>query len=309
MPALPSSQSFNDSAVTEGQFKTALSSLLSYLSTLLGQTGEAGVALSTLGALFSASVSKAAAYTIAPTDRGKIIEASGAIVLTLSAIATYGPGFCVAIKNVGNSTVTVSATGQNTIDGAASLILLAGESVVIFSNGSAFLTMSKVLRPVSNGLTVRVMKASGMLTIPDGVTKGKLTVVGGGGLAGAGNGGGGGAGGAAIKMLSGLTPGGTLTVVVGAVGGASSVSSGTQAISTVSATAGGNGVDGNANVGSRAGGPGGVGSGGDLNITGQVGQPGTQQTTTVGSVGGPGLSLFAAGPGSGDNPGVVIFEY
>jgi hypothetical protein len=122
--------------------------------------------------------------------------------------------------------------------------------------------------PGSQGQT---FTSSGTFTIPTGVTAIKMTIVGGGGAAGAGGGiniasGGGGGGGAAIKFLTGLTPGNTLTVTVGAAGGTSSVASGTQSITPVSATGGATGTASNGFA--AAGGSGGVGSNGDINIGG-----------------------------------------
>ena len=96
-------------------------------------------------------------------------------------------------------------------------------------------------------------------TIPTGVTAIKVTLAGGGGGGGAGlsgacpyNGGTGGFGGNAVQYFTGLTAGNTLTITVGAAGvgvassngtsgGATSVASGTQTITTVSCTGGGGG--------------------------------------------------------------------
>lgn len=104
--------------------------------------------------------------------------------------------------------------------------------------------------------------SSGTFTIPTGITRVKVYVTGGGG-----NGvysGGGGGGGTAIKWLSGLTPGNTLTVTVGGQGGNSTVASGTQTISTITGGAGSDGVG-------QTGGDGGTSTGGDLNVDGQGG--------------------------------------
>ncbi len=166
----------------------------------------------------------------------------------------------------------------------------------------------------------QVFNANGTFTIPTGITAVKVTVIGGGG-GGApyfncgSNGSCGGAGGSAIKYLTGLTPGATLTVVRGAGGtvggtdtnnstngGASSVSSGTQSISTISATGG-------AKAGYGYAGAGGTGSGGDLNVAGARGGLGsnfdilTGAVTVLGMAGGGGY-WTAAG-----TAGVVIFEW
>jgi hypothetical protein len=137
-------------------------------------------------------------------------------------------------------------------------------------------------------------------TIPTGVIRLKVTVVGGGGVGGSGPfdfyaggftyGAGGGGGGASIKWLA--VTGGTLLVTVGGSAQASSVSSGTQSITTISATAGGAGGSGNTTPGA-----GGAGSNGDLNIDGDDG------TVPAGNLGGKGGATILApskvGPQSG----------
>ena len=105
-------------------------------------------------------------------------------------------------------------------------------------------------------------------TIPAGVTSAKITVVGGGGGGGGGSaacptasGGTGGTGASLVQWVTGLTPGNTLTVAVGArgtggtggnsgsSGGTSSVSSGTQTITTLQCTGGSGGTGGNSGGG------------------------------------------------------------
>jgi hypothetical protein len=161
--------------------------------------------------------------------------------------------------------------------------------------------------------------ANGTFTIPTGITAIKVTVVGGGGGGGSTSSdpiGGSSAGGAAISCLTGLTPGNTLAVTVGAggagggsfntggTGGTSSVASGTQTISTISATGG---------VSARGSNQGawipattaGVGSGGNIaNITGGIG------TSALGNFGqgfywgGTGGASILGGGGCGNNNGV-----
>jgi hypothetical protein len=113
----------------------------------------------------------------------------------------------------------------------------------------------------------QVFTANGTFTIPSGVTALKVTVVGGGagGQNNGASGNGGGGGGTAISYLTGLTPGSTLTVTRGAGGAAaangvsSTVSSGTQSISTIT---GGGGVTNGA---------GGTATGGSINLSGMSG--------------------------------------
>ena len=101
---------------------------------------------------------------------------------------------------------------------------------------------------------IKTTGTSATWTIPAGVTKVKVTMIGGGGGGGSGtvcvsNGGScGGAGGYAVVYLTGLTAGNTLTYTVGAgggvasSGGSTSISSGTQTITTVTCTGGGGGT-------------------------------------------------------------------
>jgi len=159
---------------------------------------------------------------------------------------------------------------------------------------------------------------NGTFTIPTGVTALKITVVGGGGGGGSTSAlpiGGSASGGSAISFLTGLTPGATLAVTVGAggvgggsyntggTGGTSSVASGTQTISTISATGGLSARGSNQGAYIPSTGPG-IGSGGTINIRGEYG------TSALGDFGqgfywgGTGGSSIFGGGGSGNNGGV-----
>lgn len=196
------------------------------------------------------------------------------------------------------------------------------------------------------GYQRQIFTSSGTFIIPPGVTQVKVTVVGGGGAGGGSDathvGSGGGSGGVAIKWLTGLTPGNTLTVTVGAGGaavsagagnngGSSSISSGTQAIGTITA---GGGLGGNTGTTYAFGGfPSGVPTGGDVNSSGNAGNH-SAGTTWSGSgaagpfggggagggnnpgnsaagpgAGGGGSSMGSNGPGGNGGSGIVIFEW
>lgn len=217
-----------------------------------------------------------AAPAVAGTTTLTLPATSGTIVTT--ATSTGISGSAITTGTVG---VSVGGTGANTLT-ANNVILGAGTSAVTFvapsttgnvltSNGS---TWTSAAAPGGGLGGTTVFTANGTFTIPTGKTVVKVTVVGGGNSGPAGNscsfhaGSGGGAGGAAIKYLTGLTPGNTLTVTRGAAGGTSSVASGTQTITTISATGGSAGVLGGA---SHQGGAGGSGTNGDWNIQGSPG--------------------------------------
>lgn len=181
---------------------------------------------------------------------------------------------------------------------------------------------------------------SGTYTAPADTEWLKITVVGGGANGGAANNAratGGGAGGLAIKWIS-INPGQTLTYSVGGVATASSVSSGTKTITTITANGGSAGTTTSYAAGNTLGGAGGTATGGDINITGQRGGTsfgsGTTVATNVSGGGGSGqygqggvqvagaatagqaASGFGAGGGGaiGNNTGgagtggIIIFE-
>jgi len=203
------------------------------------------------------------------------------------------------------------------------------------TSGTGTLSWGTVTSTPIPTMNVRTTGTANTWTIPAGVTKVRVTIVGGGGGGAGGNGGGGGGGGTAIKILTGLTPGNTLTYTVGSggpsngSGGTSSVASGTQVITTVSATGGAGG--------GSVGGDGGAGASGDLNFNGDGGTAGVNDVNDSVRMGGAGGGSFFGGgakgsvnAGSGPNgtaygggggggsgipggsvgsAGVVIFEY
>ena len=188
-------------------------------------------------------------------------SAAGSTVLTLP--ATSG--------TVAVSAGVVTAGGVVYTDGTKEANTGAGTSgQFLQSAGSGAPVWATPAGGFSN---IQVFTSSGTFTVPAGITKVKVTVVGGG--AGAtnysatfGSSGGGGAGGTAIKIISGLTPGGTVSVTVG-TGGAAGTGGGTSSFGAYcSATGGSTGSVGSSN---NKPGVGGTGSSGDINITGGIG--------------------------------------
>jgi hypothetical protein len=136
---------------------------------------------------------------------------------------------------------------------------------VLTSNGTAFI--SQALAAVSPIATMNVFTSSGTFTIPTGVTKVRVTVVGaGGGAFNSSYPGGGGGGGTSIKVISGLVPGNTVSVTVG-----TAVAGGTGNPSSFGSYCS---ATGGAVSTSYYGGAGGIGSNGDLNFAGDSGGPG-----------------------------------
>jgi len=145
MPALPPISNFTGSTVTEGQFKTALNDLRAYLAGLLGTDGNAATALATLGSLGSGYVSKTATYTVVSSDRGRMIDSSGTFTLNLTAAATLGAGFTIAVRNSGTGDVTLDPSGAELIDGVATVTLPPGEAYDLYCTGTAWRSSGRVL--------------------------------------------------------------------------------------------------------------------------------------------------------------------
>jgi hypothetical protein len=147
---------------------------------------------------------------------------------------------------------------------------------VLTSNGTTW-TSSAASGGSYIGQNRQLFITSGTFTVPTGITAVKVTMVGGGGggaagAASAGNGAGGGAAGACMGWFTGLTPGGTIAVTVGAAGtggtgaGGAGGAGGQSIFSTFTANGGSGGTFGNA-----SGGAGGACSSGSFFATGNAG--------------------------------------
>ena len=162
--ALPASSDFTGAGVTEGDFKSAITALRDYLSGLFGTDGVTTTALATLGAALSGYAAKTTTYAVIAGDRGKLIDATtGTWTLSLLAAATAGDGFTVAIKNSGSGLITVDPNLSETIDGGSTLAINAGESAVLYCNGTGWVTVGK-----SSGVPSGAMMGYGGGTVPSG---------------------------------------------------------------------------------------------------------------------------------------------
>ena len=237
-----------------------------------------------------------------------ITNSSGGISIS-STSGTTSVTATAPITSSGGTTPNIALTTPLAVSYGGTGISSVGTSGnVLTSNGTAW--VSSRASPIP---TTQVFPSNGTFTIPAGVTKVRVTVVGGGG--GGGNPGttysGGGGGGTAIKTITGLTPGGTVTVTVGTGGGATGNGVTSSFGAYCSATGGTFAVSSTA-------GTGGIGSSGDLNIGGQAGTVDYDGYSTGGSSflgGGGGYAAngrqYGGGGGAGASgaDGVVVVEY
>lgn len=143
MATLPPSTDFTDAAVTEGQFKTAISQQRTFLADLLGTNGTNVTALATLGAMFGSLLTRNANHTVVLGDRGKIIQCTGTIEIAFTTASTLGSSFSFVVVNAGSGTVTLNPAGSETIDGNLTLTLSQSQSVIVYCDGSNFRTIGK----------------------------------------------------------------------------------------------------------------------------------------------------------------------
>ncbi len=156
--------------------------------------------------------------------------------------------------------------------------------------------------------STQVFTASSTWTKPAGITKVKVTVVGGGGGGGNsgadGGAGGGGAGGCAIEFID-VSGTSSETVTVGAAGSGAptQTNGGTSSFGAFCSATGGTASADAPTSQDSAGGAGGLGSGGDINTYGGYGQSGNCDIGEKGDGGSGGASIFGSGGYGGSSAG------
>lgn len=148
MATLPVSTDLTGSSITEAQAKTWFTQLRDFLSGLLGTAGTISTALAALQVPFGQGVeAKTWAYTVVAADRGKTLNCSGTWSLSLTAAATLGNGFMVALVNSGSGVITIDPSGAELVDGASTITLGAGLSVILVCTGAAWVSAAKSTTP------------------------------------------------------------------------------------------------------------------------------------------------------------------
>jgi hypothetical protein len=225
-----------------------------------------------------------AATTVAIAPPDDSVDSNKIVITGTGAISSFGASAPLVTKDI----TFVPSGGAITLINSAQLSLLGGTRII---NGQSFgryasdgaghwqeIGYFAVASVGAAATTVYATVGSQTITIPSTTAKVRLS---GGGGASRNDGACGAAGGYLEKFLTGLTPGLTLTLVVGAGGIAASgattgqatiLSSGTQTIATLTANGGIGGIGGpTSGIGGTATGAGGTATGGDINIQGGSG--------------------------------------
>lgn len=89
-----------------------------------------------------------AAYTVAVTDMGRLIDATtGTWALSMDP-ATLGANFAFAVRNSGSGLITLTPSA-GTIDGASTVTLSANASCMVFCDGTNFETVGRAATQIS----------------------------------------------------------------------------------------------------------------------------------------------------------------
>ena len=203
-------------------------------------------------------------YTVAASDKGKIVTVTSAGTLTLPQISTVGDGFWFHTKIYGaingaisiarSGTDTISAPGGDTTETSVSLQGNSSDGGVVGANVTGMLFIADatngrwLVSVIGAAKGIQVFTANGNWICPEGVRIAWVTAQGGGGGGGSGQigffgGGGGGAGAAAYRQVIAPVPGTTYAVTIGAGGAAQNAGAATS-LGALLSLAGGGGASG-----------------------------------------------------------------
>lgn len=158
-----------------------------FIKTLIDDAGST-TALKTLLSLLHSTTAKTANYSIAATDRGKLVKVdatTGNLVVTLLAAATAGDGFSIAVKktNASANYVTLDPAGAELIDGGAEHILYEqNDAALIICDGTGWkiIYCSELQDPVVGTAGLRTLGTGSQQACPgddDRLNEGVVQVV------------------------------------------------------------------------------------------------------------------------------------
>ena len=177
MATLPPSSDFTGASVTEGGFKSAITTLRSYLNDLFGSdSSNKALARETLAVPISGTTAKTGTYTAVAADCGQVLNCTGTWTLTLTSAVTLGDGWNVAVANTGSGTITVNTSLSQLIDGATSTTVLAGQTKLIHCTGAQFVTVGGGSGAVTGTISdyIGIMAPTGYV-LADGKTIGSAS--------------------------------------------------------------------------------------------------------------------------------------
>lgn len=124
----------DDGAATEAN-KVKYSTITTNLTDPLKTSVESIV--TNLDELFTETTTAVStSYTTVASDHATWLEVTGTTTVTLLAASTAGAGYRVGVKNAGAGVVTVARSGSDTIDGATSIAVDAGDSAGLIVNAA-----------------------------------------------------------------------------------------------------------------------------------------------------------------------------
>jgi hypothetical protein len=84
--------------------------------------------------------SQSSAYTVVSTDNNSLILCTGTFTLSFTAAATLGNQFFTDVRNGSTGIITLDPNGSETIDGQTTKLLLPGQSIRVYSDGTNLFT-------------------------------------------------------------------------------------------------------------------------------------------------------------------------
>lgn len=160
MTTLLASSTATNATATEGDVKTFLTNMRTFMADLLGTDSANKAAVQALlGSIMNGKLSKSSAYTVVSADQGKVIDCTGTWTLSITSASTLGDGFCFALRNSGTGAITIDPSLSEQINGLTSYVIGGGEFVIIYCDGAGFSTVGGSSSPVGTVLTTAVSTA------------------------------------------------------------------------------------------------------------------------------------------------------
>lgn len=160
MTALLASTTATSPTATEGDVKTFLANLRTFMADLLGTDSANKAAVQgLLGNILNGKVTKTGAYTVVSADRGKVLDCTGTWTLSISSAATLGDGFSFAIRNSGTGAITIDPNLSETINGMTTFVIGGGDFVIVYCDGVGFSTVGGASAPVGTVMPTALSNA------------------------------------------------------------------------------------------------------------------------------------------------------